>query len=50
MLADVVDSFVSLISAREDYGVVIDPDTMTIDVAATTAERERLRAHLQQQS
>jgi len=50
VLADVLDSFVSLISARDDYGVVIDPDAMTIDVAATAAERERLRALLRQQS
>lgn len=38
--ADVRDELVSIRSAREDYGVVIDPDTLTIDAAAT----ERLRA------
>lgn len=46
VLADVLDSVVSLASAREDYGVVIDPGTMTVDVAATAAERERLEGAL----
>ncbi len=40
VLADVIDEFVSVEGAREDYGVVIDSATMTIDAAATA----RLRA------
>jgi N-methylhydantoinase B len=39
---DVVDGYISLESARNDYGVVINPDTMNIDVDAT----EKLRASL----
>jgi N-methylhydantoinase B len=42
VLKDVRNEFVSLASAREDYGVVIDPTTWTVDEAAT----ERLRAEL----
>ena len=37
LLADVRDGKVSLESARQDYGVVINPDTLTIDEAATAA-------------
>jgi N-methylhydantoinase B len=40
VLIDVLDEYVSLDSAREDYGVVIDPKTMKVDVKAT----ETLRA------
>ena len=36
---DVIQGYVSLEKAREDYGVVIDPGTMKLDLAAT----ERLR-------
>ena len=39
VLADVRNEYVSLESAQADYGVVIDPATMTVDAAAT----ERLR-------
>jgi N-methylhydantoinase B len=39
---DVVDGYISLESARNDYGVVINPDTMNINVDAT----EKLRASL----
>jgi N-methylhydantoinase B/oxoprolinase/acetone carboxylase alpha subunit len=35
LLADVRDGKVSLDSAHEDYGVVVDPETLTIDEAAT---------------
>jgi N-methylhydantoinase B len=38
VLSDVRDGFVTLASAKADYGVVITPD-MTIDMAATAAER-----------
>ena len=39
LLADVRDGKVSLESARRDYGVVIDPETLTIDQAATVRLR-----------
>ena len=39
VLADVVNGYVSLDAARDDYGVVIDAATMTIDGAATAALR-----------
>jgi len=39
VLWDVVNDYVSLESAKNDYGVVIDPATMTIDQAATAALR-----------
>jgi N-methylhydantoinase B len=35
LLADVRDGKVTLESAREDYQVVIDPETLTIDGEAT---------------
>lgn len=35
LLADVRDGKVSLDSAREDYGVIIDPETLTVDEEAT---------------
>ena len=40
VLEDVLDEYVSLEQAREAYGVVIDPRTMTVDLEGT----ERLRA------
>ncbi|MCD4716982.1 MAG: hydantoinase B/oxoprolinase family protein [Desulfobacterales bacterium] len=39
---DVADGYVSIERAREDYGVVIDPETLTIDANAS----EKLRASL----
>jgi N-methylhydantoinase B len=39
VLADVLDDYVSIEAARESYGVVIDPSTMTVDVTATAAQR-----------
>jgi N-methylhydantoinase B len=39
VLGDVLDGYVSLAAAREQYGVVIDPVTMTIDEAATARAR-----------
>jgi N-methylhydantoinase B len=42
---DVVDGYVSIGAAREHYGVVIDPETMEIDMDATA----RLRTSLKQQ-
>ena len=35
VLADVRNGFVSIEKARRDYGVVIDPITLALDVAAT---------------
>jgi N-methylhydantoinase B len=37
---DVLDELVSVRSAREDYGVVIDPETLTVDMAATQELRK----------
>ncbi len=42
VLRDVIAGFVSLAGAEQDYGVVIDPVTMTIDELAT----QRLRAQM----
>jgi N-methylhydantoinase B len=39
VLGDVLDGYVSLAAAREQYGVVIDPVTVTIDEAATARAR-----------
>ena len=41
VLDDVVDEYVSEKSAKEDYGIVIDPDTLNVDEAATAELRER---------
>ena len=43
VLKDVRNELVSLRSAREDYGVVIDPATWTVDEAGTSRLREELR-------
>jgi N-methylhydantoinase B len=37
---DVANELVSLESAREDYGVILDPETLAIDMAATEAARK----------
>ncbi len=37
---DVRDGYVSAQAAREEYGVVVDPDTLAIDMAATGALRK----------
>jgi hypothetical protein len=44
VLADVFDRKVSLASALDDYGVVIDAASLTVDAAATTARRAARRA------
>jgi N-methylhydantoinase B len=44
VLADVRDEFVSVQSARDDYGVVIDMAGMTVDSHATATLRTKLRA------
>jgi N-methylhydantoinase B len=40
---DVADGYVSLERAKADYGVVINPDTMKVDVEATRTLRASLR-------
>ncbi|HLH27204.1 MAG TPA: hydantoinase B/oxoprolinase family protein [Chloroflexota bacterium] len=42
--ADVREGYVSLQAARDDYGVVLDPRTLALDEAATTARRADLAA------
>ena len=41
VLADLRQGYVTVRAAERDYGVVIDPATMTIDEAATDARRQR---------
>jgi N-methylhydantoinase B len=41
---DVIQGYVSLEKAREDYGVVIDPATMKADLAATENLRRSMKA------
>ena len=43
VVSDVIEGYVSLERAREDYGVVIDPKTMKVDEEATKKLRENLR-------
>ena len=43
VVADVDAEYVSLASARDDYGVVIDPATLELDEAATQTLRDELR-------
>jgi N-methylhydantoinase B len=43
VLRDVRNEFVSLAAARDDYGVVIDAATLTIDTAATEELRAEVR-------
>jgi N-methylhydantoinase B/oxoprolinase/acetone carboxylase alpha subunit len=42
VLSDVLDEFTTLERAERDYGVVIDAETMTVDVEATRKRREEL--------
>jgi N-methylhydantoinase B len=44
VLRDVRNEFVSLLSARGEYGVVIDAETMKVDEAGTAKLRAELRA------
>ncbi len=44
VLRDVRNELVGLASAREDYGVILDPASWTVDAAATAALRAELRA------
>ncbi|HZU06907.1 MAG TPA: hypothetical protein VFB73_13150, partial [Chloroflexota bacterium] len=43
---DVVEGYVSLEAAREQYGVVLDPHTLAIDEAATAQRRRALSCGL----
>jgi N-methylhydantoinase B len=47
---DVDNGFVSIEHAKQDYGVVIDPDTLKVDVDATTKLRSELRNQAKQKS
>ena len=44
VLEDVLDEYVSLDAARDEYGVVIDAGTMQVDVPQTVALRARMAA------
>jgi len=35
VLVDVLDELISAAEAREDYGVAIDPESLTVDEATT---------------
>lgn len=43
VLRDVLEDYVSLEGARRDYGVVVDPTTLTVDEAATAAARAAMQ-------
>lgn len=38
---DAADGYVGIDAARERYGVVLDPETLAVDIAATVAARKR---------
>jgi N-methylhydantoinase B len=40
---DVADGYVSIKKAKEDYGVVIEPDTLDVDIAETEKLRKSLK-------
>jgi N-methylhydantoinase B len=46
VLGDVLDRYVSIDSARENYGVVIDPDRRVVDIEATTELRAKQRVEV----
>jgi N-methylhydantoinase B len=43
VLRDVLEDYVSIDGARRDYGVVVDPATLTVDEPATQAARTAMR-------
>ena len=43
VLEDVLDDYVSIKGAREDYGVVINPETLEIDHEATKKLKGNIR-------
>jgi len=46
VLRDVRDEKVSIAAARDEYGVVIDPETLAVDAAATERLRAEMRARV----
>ena len=44
VLDDVLDGYISIDVARDSYGVVIDPEKLDIDIAATDALRAKAAA------
>ena len=44
VVSDICDGFTTLEQAREDYGVVIDEGSLTVDAAATDELRSKLRS------
>jgi N-methylhydantoinase B len=40
---DVDDQFLTVEKAKEDYGVVLNPQTLQVDLKATAEERKRCR-------
>ena len=44
VLEDVLDDFCTVEHAKQAYGVVVDPETETVDTTATEALRSRMRA------
>jgi N-methylhydantoinase B/oxoprolinase/acetone carboxylase alpha subunit len=46
VLRDVREDYVSVDGARREYGVVVDPATMTVDDAATAAARAAMHRDL----
>ena len=44
VLSDVINGYVSQERARSDYGVVIDPSSMTVDLQETAALKSRMRS------
>src|SRR5262249_11716763 len=43
VLKDVLNEFVSLPAAREDYGLVLGGKPLAVDEAATASQRDRMR-------
>ena len=43
VLKDVINDYISIDSARDDYGVVIDPKSLEVDKAATDKLRKEIR-------
>lgn len=40
--ADVLEDFVSIDAARDQYGVVLRPDTLEVDASATARQRAEI--------
>jgi len=49
VLSDVINGYVSPEKAESDYGVVIDPDSMTVDDRGTATLRSRMRGQAAQE-